>query len=72
MYNKQKVKEHSMYTQEQQLQIAVAYAKTVSNNETTPDEFLNYINKMLEKFKPAKESEITFNKSKIDPSSLVL
>ncbi len=61
-----------MYTEEQQLQIAIAYAKTVSTVETTPDEFLSYINAMLEKFKPDKEPEMVFSKNKIDSASAVL
>lgn len=61
-----------MYTEEQQLQIAIAYAKTVSIVETTPDEFLSYINAILEKFKPDKEPEMAFSNNKIDSASAIL
>lgn len=61
-----------MYTPGQQLQIAIAYAKTVSTKETTPDEFLGYINELLSKFKPVKEPEMVFNNNKIDPAELTL
>ncbi len=61
-----------MYTEEQQLQIAIAYAKAVSTVETTPDEFLSYINAILEKFKPDKEPGMVFSNNKIDPASFII
>lgn len=61
-----------MYTEEQQLQIAIAYAKTVSTVETMPDEFLSYINAILEKFKPDKEPGMVFSNNKIDSASFII
>lgn len=62
-----------MFSHNQQLQIAIAYAQSTATEETTPQEFLRKINSILDEFNlPEPSIYDSFVTSKSDPHKIRL